>query len=126
MRRENNLWHVAWSVLSDYPFVTHKDGTMCPDDAHELARRIEERYDVPSFNEHLDDMGAESLVGNTLIEHRPTRLYRLWRVWRTGIGGAMRCTCGHLTSPGEMFEYHQAQMVMNAVYRNTLDGMRRG
>jgi hypothetical protein len=128
MRRENNLWWVVQDVLSGAQVQRHEDGGICPDDAHRLARDIEARYDVPSFGRYLDDMGAECLVGNTLIEHKPERgqrFFRWWRYKRTGIGGAMRCKCGHLVPAGEMFEYHQAQQVMRAVWRNTLDGIRR-
>ena len=93
---------------------------MVPDPfAHELVQRVSDRC------KHFLDMShfgaAQMIVGNTLLLHRPlsrekgyTTLGSWWRRIWAARHPDHECMCGW-NSKGEMIEYHQADMVNQAV-----------
>jgi hypothetical protein len=65
---------------------------------------------------------AETLIGNAICWHRPTR-WTTFTAWahrkRTGTGGRLKCReCKHIVQPGWGFWYHQAQAVINSLRNN--------
>jgi hypothetical protein len=112
------LWSTAREVLMF-------DGFIDPDTASHLACLISDRepylLDMTRFG------GAQLLVGNILMDHKPLSrpilpaYWRLRRWWRQRCArfsnrDSQTCVCGW-SSRTEVFEYHQADMVNEAVRR---------
>lgn len=64
---------------------------------------------------------AETLIGNAIVEHQPTRWTR-FTAWiyrkRTGTGGPLKCQCGAVVGAGWGFWYHQAQAAIASMRDN--------
>lgn len=81
--------------------------------ANEISRRCEHFLDMSHFG------AAQMIVGNTLLTHRPRSRevgYASlgWRRLMAARHPDHECMCGW-SSPGEMIEYHQADMINQAV-----------
>lgn len=65
---------------------------------------------------------TETLIGNAIVWHRPTRASRFtaWihRIRTRGEGGRLKCQCGAIIGPGWGFWYHQAQAAIQLMREN--------
>lgn len=110
----------VYEVVSE---ILMYDGMIEPDTAYHFAHKADLR------TQHLlsiEEYGsAQTLVGNTLIEHRtlaylPVSQWKL-RLWIKSLFHVRtrhnRCICGW-NEPGICIEYHQADMINAAMLRH--------